>query len=100
MNGTYAHLVRFTAGDRETAEYAERCEPTPSRELGVHDHTGAAAIGELARVPRGDDAARHCGPDLGDGLERGVRANALIPVDGDLAHDDGGRRLIDGAHDR
>jgi hypothetical protein len=100
MDRTDAHLIGFTAGDGKSAKYAERSEPAPFGELGVHDHTGAAAVGELAGVPCRDDAARHRGPDLGDALERGIRTDAFIPIDGDLAHDDGAGGLVDGTHDR
>ena len=55
---------------------------------------------ELAGITRCYDAARYRRPDLDDGLERGIRADAFIPIDGDLAHDDRAGRLVDGTHDR
>src|SRR6185437_4272442 len=74
---TDAHFVGLAAGDGETAEYPERLEAAARREL-VADHDASrGAVGELAGVAGGDDAAGHCGLDLRHRLVRRIGADAF-----------------------
>ena len=50
-----AHLVGIAAGDRDAAIDAERLEIALARELGLHQHAGAGAVGQLRGVAGGDE---------------------------------------------
>src|SRR6266702_3259203 len=63
----------YTAGDRSNFG-----------ELRVHDDAGGGAVGELARVSGRDGAAFDRRLDLGDALERRVRADAFVVLRRDL----------------
>ncbi len=52
-----AHLVRIAAGDRDAAIDAERREVALARELRLHQHAGAGAVGKLRGVAGGDEGA-------------------------------------------
>src|SRR3954467_3306727 len=52
-----AHLVGLTTGDREAAIDAKRLQPSPGSFSGTHDDRRGSAVGELAGVAGGDDAA-------------------------------------------
>src|ERR1700732_2519103 len=75
INRTDAHLVGLAAGDGEAAEYPQRLETPPLRQLAVHDHYGAAAVGKLTGIAGRDDPSRYGRANLRNGLERGVGTN-------------------------
>ena len=52
-----AHLVRIAAGDRDAAIDAERRQIALARELRLHQHAGARAVGQLRGVAGGDEGA-------------------------------------------
>src|SRR6202012_1438937 len=83
---TNAHFIRLAAGDRESPEYSHRLDVAFLSELCIHDNAGAAAIGKLAGISGGDDAARKRGANLRHALERRVRPNPLIGRDRELTH--------------
>ena len=49
-----AHFFRFAAGNRETAEGAERLQAALFGFLGFHDHHGGSAVGELGCITGSD----------------------------------------------
>ena len=53
-----AHLVGIAAGDRDAAVDAERRQVALLGLLGLHQHAGAGAVGELRGVAGGDEGAR------------------------------------------
>ncbi len=73
-----AHFVGLAAGDGEAAEYAQRLEAATGGELVAHDHAGGRAVGELAGVAGGDDAARQRGLDPRHRFVGRVGADALV----------------------
>src|SRR2546422_5900658 len=79
-----AHFVRLAAGYREAAENPKRSQVALFGELRVHDDAGGGAVGELARVSGRDGAAFDRRLDLGDALERRVRADAFVVLRRDL----------------
>src|ERR1700729_1065207 len=71
IQGADAHFVGLATGHREAAENAQRLQTALLGEFGVHHHTGAAAVGELTGIARGDHTARHGGANLRDPFQRG-----------------------------
>ena len=49
-----AHLVRIAARDRDAAIDSERRQVALARELRLHQHAGAGAVGQLRGVAGGD----------------------------------------------
>src|SRR5690349_22120123 len=73
-----AHFVGLAPGDGETAEYPKRLEAAGRRELVADHDAGRRAVGELAGVAGGDDAARQCRLDLRHGLVGRIGADAFV----------------------
>src|SRR6266446_6591245 len=78
-----AHLVGFAACDREAPECAKRLQPALFSELRVHQHAGGGAVGELARIAGGDEAAVAHRRKRCEAFEGGVGAVAFIALEGD-----------------
>src|SRR5690606_14298811 len=85
VDRTDAHLVRLAAGHREAAEDAHRLDIPALGDLGVHHHARRGAVGKLAGIAGGDEplGATHR-LQLGQAFQSGVRAVALVAVDGDF----------------
>src|ERR1700724_2986061 len=72
VNRTHAHFVGLATGHRKAAKQPQGVQAAPLGEFALHDDAGAAAVGELARVARRDDAARQWRPALGPGFARRI----------------------------
>mmetsp|Transcript_578 Transcript_578/g.1628 ORF Transcript_578/g.1628 Transcript_578/m.1628 type:complete len:271 (-) Transcript_578:352-1164(-) len=79
-DGSDAHLLRCAASDGEALEGPEGLEAAPGRLRLGHDHHRRGAVGELARVARGDGGALRLAHwlEAGDRLEGSARAVALV----------------------
>ena len=77
-----AHFVGLAAGDGPARERAQRLQAAAFGFLGFHQHHGGGAVGELAGVAGGDELAGALHRlELGEALERGVGAIALVAID-------------------
>ena len=80
-----AHLVRFAAGHGHAAVDAQRLQPALLGLPALHQHAHRGAVGQLAGVAGGDEAAlAHHGRQRGQPRGVRVRPVALVAVDGDV----------------
>src|SRR5881396_909714 len=93
------HLVGLAGREHAAAEEAERPHAERLRTLGRHDERRRGAVRELGGVAgRHRTALLEGGGQLGEALERGVGAVALVTVDDDLLARLLARRLVGHLH--
>src|SRR5271165_612909 len=102
-----AHLVWIAAGDRDAAIDPERRQVALARELRLHQHAGARAVGKLRGVAGGNVSAGLDALPVGEhGLQRReagkrrVGPVSLVLFQGHFLVRDGAGRLVGDFHDR
>src|SRR5262245_20479806 len=80
------HLVGLAAGNRETAEGAERLEPALLGERRAHDDASRGAVRQLAGIAGGDEAALANRRERRKAFQRGVGTIAFIALERDRLH--------------